>query len=594
MFWNSFSLRSLQAIAGHQVFTGRVKIALVAGFFCQSLLSHVDAGTPEATHKAAASVYPKLDGKKLPFKTFSLSPQRELWLCCSSLSSKPSNSGSAVQAGAILVYSVDGEFLRSIDLDFVPQAVGFSQDGSNAFVAGSGRIAKLRTDGSVVKSIEAPNIGNKEEALEEMRKAAEEQTKLMTESMQNQVSQVEKQIEKLEEVVENETEAQSNRRTRRLKILKQQMEQFEQILSDVKNNQGVVDESSLSQLLRSTGIAVSKQDVFISLPTTKGYGYDVWRMNFELEEPKVVIQRGSGCCGQYDIQSDGQNLVIAENGNFKVAVYDRDGKAVSQFGERSTNNPEGFGSCCNPMNVKCCDNGDVLTAESSIGHIKRFSSTGDFLGLVGTAPIGGGCKHVAIAHDKESDRYFMFNQDRSCISVLVPKTSLEGETDDEKLSREAKEGLGKKLVGAWKMEDAESKSSPEGLLDANSLNDYYASQMKYLNFQDDGKVIRGQTVAKSDSTEGTGNQGVFGLLAKLTGGESSTEAPQGDGSDCSWRAISQTETELTIAFLESGIQSFNAKIQFENDKATMTLYFGSEESLMGAPLTFRRTQKPTE
>jgi hypothetical protein len=515
-----------------------------------------------------------------------MSPQRELWLCCSALPKQSSDKAS----GAILVYSVEGQFLRSIDLAFAPQAIGFSQDGSTAFVAGSGTIAKLGTDGSVVKSIDAPNVGNKEEALEAMRKAAEEQSKQLRESMQLQVSQVEKQIAKMEEAPEEETEAQEKRRNRRLKILKQQLDQFEQMLTQVESSQSVVDESSLSQLMRSTGVAVSKQDLFVSLPTSKGFGYDVWRMNFDLEEPTIVIQRGSGCCGQYDIQSDGENLVIAENGSFQVAVYDRDGKAVSHFGERATNKPEGFGSCCNPMNVRCCENGDVLTAESSIGHIKRFSSKGEFLGFVGTAPIGGGCKHVAIAHDTVSDRYFMFNQDRSCISVLVPIDKLEGETDDEKLAREAREGLGKKLVGSWEIEDANSKTSPAGLLDADSLYDYYASLMKHVAFHADGTAVRGQTPSKEGSKENAENQGLFGLLTKIAGEESSQESPQGDGSDCSWKAISQTDKELTISFLEGGIQSFNAKIEFENDKARMTLYLGSEESLSRKPLIFHRTK----
>lgn len=580
MFWN-FTAQIRSSYSNYPW-----AVCLLACFASQAMNKDTHAANPEPTHKAALSIYPKLDSKKLPFKTFSMSPQRELWLCCSALPNQSSNKPS----GTILVYSVEGEFLRSIDLAFVPQAIGFSQDGSSAFVAGSGTIAKLGTDGSVVKSIEAPNVGNKEEALEEMRKAAEEQSKQIRESMQKQVSQVEKQIAKMEEAPEEETESQANRRSRRLKILKQQLEQFEQMLSQVESNQNVVDDSSLSQLMRSTGVAVSKQDLFVSLPTTKGFGYDVWRMNFDLEEPIIVIQRGSGCCGQYDIQSDGENLVIAENGSFRVAVYDRDGKAVSHFGERATNKPEGFGSCCNPMNVRCCENGDVLTAESSIGHIKRFSGKGEFLGFVGTAPIGGGCKHVAIAHDKVSDRYFMFNQDRSCISVLVPRDKLEGETDDEKLAREAREGLGKKLVGSWVIEDATNKSNPAGLLDADSLYDYYASLMKHVAFHEDGTAVRGQTPSKEGSKGGAENQGVLVLLTKIAGEESLQEAPQGDGLDCSWKAISQTDKELTIAFFEGGIQSFNAKIEFENDKAMMTLYLGSEESLSRKPLIFQRTK----
>lgn len=49
------------------------------------------------------------------------------------------------------------------------------------------------------------------------------------------------------------------------------------------------------------------------------------------------------------------------------------------------------------MNVRCIEDKEILVAEASIGHIKRYTPTGEFLGLVGTAKIAGGCKHLAIA-----------------------------------------------------------------------------------------------------------------------------------------------------------------------------------------------------
>ncbi len=71
------------------------------------------------------------------------------------------------------------------------------------------------------------------------------------------------------------------------------------------------------------------------------------------------------------------------------------------------------------MNVRYV-NGEILTAESSIGHIKRFSKDGEYLGFIGTASIAGGCKHVAIGFDTERDQHYMMNIDRSNVAVLIP------------------------------------------------------------------------------------------------------------------------------------------------------------------------------
>jgi hypothetical protein len=551
----------------------------LAGIFSLSYMVQPTAyaASPEPSHKASKSIFPKREGKKLPFHTFSMSPQHELWLCCSSSSS---SSGDQSASGAILVYSVEGELLRSIDLDFIPQSLGFAPDGTRAFVSGSGSIASLDMQGKQVHKIEAPNVGNKEEAIAAMRAEAEEQSAAIRNSMQDQVDRVQKQIDKLEKAPEEETETQEKRRMRRLKILKQQAAQFESMMS--QSTIAVVEESSLSRLMRTTGLAVGDQDVFVALPTSKGYGYDVWRLNHDLAEAKIVLERGSGCCGQYDIQCDGTNLVVAENGSFRVAIYDRDGKELSHFGKRDRNDSEGFGSCCNPMNVRCCENGDVLTAESSIGHIKRFNSAGEFVGFVGTAPIGGGCKHVAIAHDESSDKYFMFNQDRSCISVLVPKDQIQGETEEEKASREAMAGLGKKLIGTWVL-DKSAKPASDSAPDASGLGDYFATSMGTLAFMADGKLKKGDL----QSDESTDREAAKKQLAQQVGSEESAEMLMANQSNASWQAVSATEDKLTIAFLEDKVRSFDASITFQDETMTVNMFMGSEEQTLGAPMVYR-------
>ena len=79
----------------------------------------------------------------------------------------------------------------------------------------------------------------------------------------------------------------------------------------------------------------------------------------------------------------------------------------------------GFGSCCNPMNLRIGPGGEVYTAEATLGRIKRFSRDGEFLGLVGSANITPGCQHVAIAVSKTGDRVYMLDAPRHQIIIFA-------------------------------------------------------------------------------------------------------------------------------------------------------------------------------
>lgn len=49
----------------------------------------------------------------------------------------------------------------------------------------------------------------------------------------------------------------------------------------------------------------------------RGLGYDVWRLSYQLTNAKKILERGAGCCGQFDIQSDGTNLVEGRQSNHR-------------------------------------------------------------------------------------------------------------------------------------------------------------------------------------------------------------------------------------------------------------------------------------
>jgi hypothetical protein len=569
-----------------------------------------------ATHKQVRSIVPRWNNKPAHLNTFCVGPNRLLYLCCSS-----DRFSSETQNGVILVYTGEGELVRDIPLDFAPQAINFGAEGK-CFVAGSGKIARLSAEGTVEIVKDAPNIGNREEMVEELKKAAEEQKKSITQSYSQQLEQIESQIKRVKKEIASADPADEKgdkKRQRRLKMLEQQQEQWQTMIKQFDESFAVQnDQMVLKQMMRSTGIAVSKQDVFVSLPKAAGYGYSIHRLDHDLENATVVVKNVGGCCGQLDIQSDGENLFIAENTSFKVGIYDRDGKRQDSWGQRGRDKADGFGSCCNPMNVRCCENGEILTAESSIGDIKRFSKDGEFLGLIGRASVGGGCKHVAIGWDTDRDWHYMMNEDKSSVAVLVPKDQAPAETDEEKESRLAMEGLGRKLLGTWEMVDPPASRSDNGQI--VDMNSYINQSHSHLEFAPDGSLIaraaiKGeapQTKKPTDTPKDNTNDekksgsGVIGILSATLGVSNSSSQENSDesspavtitqaasGRESTWRALAQRGDELDFIMVQDGVQSYGGTVKWvHDDEIEMTWFYGSPESKMQqTPVRFKRISR---
>lgn len=582
---------------------------LVVFLFFVSLPVVVHAVEAVASHKQVRSIVPFWKNSPAQLNTFCVGPDRLLYLCCGSASSTTGT------AGVILVYSGDGQRVRDIPLEFVPQAINFGTDGK-CFVAGSGKIARLSSVGEVEIVKDAPNIGNREEMAQELKKAAEEQKKTITESYTQQLEQIEAQITRVKKEIDGadpEDEKGAKKRQRRLKMLEQQQEQWQTMLKQFDDSFALQSEEMvLGRMMRATGIAVSKQDVFVSLPKAAGYGYSIHRLDHDLENPTVVVKDVGGCCGQLDIQSDGDHLFIAENTAFKVGIYDRDGKRQDSWGQRGRDKVDGFGSCCNPMNVRCCENGEILTAESSIGDIKRFSKDGEFLGLIGRASVGGGCKHVAIGWDTTRDWHYMMNEDKSSVAVLVPKDQAPAETEEEKVSRLAMDGLGRKLLGTWEMVDAPTEGNQEtGSFD---VNNYLNTSHGHLEFAGDGSliarpVVKANAAAKTESQpvetrEAEKGSGVIGILATVIG--SSVALAGGDDANLAiamtqaaaqrrstWKALAQHDELLDFIMIEDDVQSYGGTVKWiSDDEIEMTWFYGSPESKMQqTPVRFKRISR---
>lgn len=550
--------------------------AVILGFLTTTTNVHAVDLVP--SHKQARFIAPAIEGRPVKLQTFCVGHDKNLWMCCS---------GVDANSGSILVYTAEGELKKTIPLSFLPQALNIAPNGT-IFVAGMGKVAKLNSDGEVEETRELPGLGNKEELLKKLKKQAEENQKLMAETYKTQLENIRKQIEKLEKAPEDESDKARERRERRIRILTQSLEQAE--ANQQMMEQSIqVDDYMVSRMGTCTGLAATSQDIFISCAKAEGYGYDVWRLNHELSEPEVVIKDLGGCCGQLDIQSDGVHLIVAENTKFEVGYYDRDGKRLHGWGKR-VRNDEGFGSCCNPMNVRCCENGDVLTAESSIGHIKRFNPKGELVAFIGTAKVAGGCKHVAIGFDSEKDYHYMMNEDRSHVAVLVPKDKAPLETDDEKMAREAMESKGKFLFGTWELKETVKTETQPGF---ESMGDYITSGFGHMEFAPDGKLMKGpkgMKVGNNATAAQTVRPSLLGtLLSTITGTSvegTTISADMAAAMESEWRAMHVVDNKLSVITVDSEVESFGMTIEFlENDEAKFAFFY-SDPSQAGTYGTF--------
>lgn len=574
---------------------------LLQGFFCFSVFAEIPEALRTASHKQVRVIRPELAGDELHLNTFAMSHDGELWLCCSGKDKdKP---------GAVLVYQPDGTFKRSVDLDFAPQAINFAPDGT-PFVAGSGEVARLKKDGETDLKVAAPNLLSEEEMKEKLEAAAKAMLERNLETYKKNVDRVREQVEKLEKQLVADKDASEPddreiaRNEKRLEVLKKSLSSQEQMFNRIKESmsRSMSSMASVSRLKRATGLAVTSKDVFVSLPSLNGSGYDIYRMSHDLTGAEVVKEKVSGCCGQLDIQCQGDNLVVAENCSFKVATYDREGKSIGSFGDRNRDakDPEkeltGWGSCCNPMNVRCLSNGEILVAESSIGHMKRYSPDGEFLGLIGTAKIAGGCKHVAVARDDVNDWYFMMNTTANNIAVLIPKSQAPDETDDERDARLAMQGLGQKLIGSWKFERRTDKPAAESKVKADSddnefdYGNYLVENARFFRLDADGKASKNESSlapvqpAVAQSTESGG--GIFGAISRFFTGKKTTgtvkPASTTTEEPMRWEAVKQEQDVVQFALFESGQKDFAAAVRFLDDQKAEVKFYSDE--VRGEPL----------
>ncbi len=181
---------------------------------------------------------------------------------------------------------------------------------------------------------------------------------------------------------------------------------------------------------KTSGIAVTEKDVFVSFGSGRSLRSrsDIVRFDRDLSRAVTIAQDMRGCCQRLDLTSQDGVLYVAENTRHRVVRYDREGKVLSMWGQRDRKRPEGFGSCCNPMNLCFGPGGELYTAESGLGRIKRYSPRGRYLGLVGHAGVdrfnragrlAASCSNIALAVNKDGSRVYVLDFKNNIIRILA-------------------------------------------------------------------------------------------------------------------------------------------------------------------------------
>lgn len=210
-------------------------------------------------------------------------------------------------------------------------------------------------------------------------------------------------------------------------LLQASNEEHAQRVADGQADGPAPDASTFNRAVPA-GITASKSYVFVALHTDGGgtrSTQDVYRFNRRLGEPVRIIQRLRGCCAHIDIEIlNDDKLVVAENTRFRINTYDFDGTLIGRWGKRSRTSIEDFASCCNPVGICFAPDGELITASSGVGRVKRYTPEGEFLGMVALVKvtrwegaIPGKC-YIPVEVSPDNQRVYLMDEVTQKIHVM--------------------------------------------------------------------------------------------------------------------------------------------------------------------------------
>jgi hypothetical protein len=183
---------------------------------------------------------------------------------------------------------------------------------------------------------------------------------------------------------------------------------------------------------RVSGIAAGSEALFVAFGEGghRSSKSKLLRFDLELNNPKQIAEDLRGCCQRCDVTTRDDVFYVAENTAHRIVRFDSDGEILGNWGQKSRTDLEGFGSCCNPMNLCFGPDGVLYTSESGMARVKRYTAEGEFLGLVGyvgterfrnASGLAASCSNIAIAVADDGDRIYVMDYTNGRIRVLQKK-----------------------------------------------------------------------------------------------------------------------------------------------------------------------------
>ena len=403
-------------------------ITIVCVVFLLSGVVWGQTDKPTATHQPADSISLNIGGRSVTIHTFCVDKKGRLLVAAggAQLVYRGETFEEVVTPSAIHVLDANGKELAVWAIEVTPEALAVGPDNS-VYAAGKGKVVHLDETGNVLKTMESPHMEGlppmppipeaDEETAEQKearKKRLDEVTKEIKEFYQ-EYGKLDKELQKAKKADDEDAQIKLAAEMEKMVADKYAPLQTEQNALYYSKHQVAVQAYSAALSSRSVkSIAVTEKYIFLCTPPPRGYAPEVWRLDADFANPKVIVKSLAGCCGQMNISAVDDKLVIPENARMKVHLCDAEGTRLESWGDTVT----GFGSCCNPMNVAFDSAGNVLTSEASVGAIKRFKQDGTFIDLVAQSKIVPGCKHTPIGMSPDGSKAYMLDITRRNILVM--------------------------------------------------------------------------------------------------------------------------------------------------------------------------------
>jgi hypothetical protein len=372
-----------------------------------------------ATHQQAAVIEIADQDSPLKINAFCLDAKGQIVTACGN------------GPGEVRIVNDEGQILKSWKITVRPESINVADDGS-VLVGGEGKLFRFSAQGKPLHVTDSPHAERLRSSSDELRKAAIEYLERRTKPLRSRIASYENMIQQLEQRAEKgELNAAEKRMLtdtlpRMLQRYKEQMgEQDEDSQNKGPSEEAIQNqmESLIRSKMRISSIASTGDHVFVATRAIEGYGYDVWKMNRNFADAKVIVKGLRGCCGQMDVQCCEQGIFVAENSRDRVVRFDLNGEEITNWGKSDRTGIDGFASCCNPMNVCFDSKGYVYTAEASVGRIKQFDAKGKLIAYIGDVDLVPGCKNVSIGVSPVNDNIYMLDLTRNHIKVMQPKAA---------------------------------------------------------------------------------------------------------------------------------------------------------------------------